>query len=307
MSAYVGVTDRGWWEFLRRREGLPEVNFWQPSGSTTFRALQPGQPFLFKLHSPDNYIVGGGFFATFSLLPVSLAWDTFGVQNGAATLTEMRGRVEHYRRTGPTPDEDYQVGCIILADPFFLDERHWVPAPASFAKNIVRGRGYDLQEADGQALWEAVVLARAAQRTRVADPDVTGELFGQPTLFRPRLGQGAFRVAVTDAYGRRCAVTGEKTLPVLEAAHIRPVASGGRHEISNGFLFRSDIHTLFDRGYVTVTPELRFRVSPRLKRDWQNGRHYYALDGAAVAVPDVPGLRPLREGLEWHGGSVFLE
>jgi putative restriction endonuclease len=306
MKAFVAVTDREWFDFLREQPTITEVNFWQPSGSSQFRALQPGQPFLFKLHYPENAIVGGGFFATFSLLPVSLAWGTFGMQNGARTLEEMRHRVEHYREAAPVPHDDYQIGCIILADPFFLDERNWIPAPVSFSKNTVRGKGYDLRAGEGRALWEAVVMARATQRQRVAEPELMGEIFGAPTLFRPRLGQGAFRVAVTDAYGRRCSVTGEKTLPVLDAAHIRPVASGGRHEISNGLLFRSDIHTLFDRGYVTVTPNLVFRVSPRLKKDWQNGREYYALDGQEVKAPTGAGLRPGREGLEWHGDEVFL-
>lgn len=46
-------------------------------------------------------------------------------------------------------------------------------------------------------------------------------------LIRHRLGQGAFRVLVTDAYQRRCAISGEKTLPVLEAAHIRPYSQHG--------------------------------------------------------------------------------
>ena len=140
MKAFVAVTDNEWFEFLRGRPGLTEVNFWQPSGSTTFRALEPGQPFLFKLHYPQNAIVGGGFFATFSLLPVSLAWDTFGIQNGARTLVEMRHRVEHYRDTAPTLHEDYQVGCIILEDPFFLDEPNWIPAPASFSLCATRAR-----------------------------------------------------------------------------------------------------------------------------------------------------------------------
>ncbi|RPI44481.1 MAG: hypothetical protein EHM59_12710 [Betaproteobacteria bacterium] len=58
-----------------------------------------------------------------------------------------------------------------------------------------------------------------------ATPD--GQRFGAEYLMRGRLGQGAFRVLVTDAYQRRCAVTGEKTLPVLEAAHIRPYAEDG--------------------------------------------------------------------------------
>ena len=148
--------------------------------------------------------------------------------------------------------------------------------------------------------------ARAAQHQPVPDPEGVGEIFGAPTLFRPRPGPGAFRVAVTDAYGRRCAVTGEKTLPVLDAAHIRPMTSGGRHALTNGLLFRSDICALFCRGYVTVTPELRFRVSARLRKDWQNGAVYDALDGAEVQVPSVPGSRPAQEALEWHGDEVFL-
>lgn len=56
--------------------------------------------------------------------------------------------------------------------------------------------------------------------------------FGAPHLIRPRLGQGAFRVLVTDVYGRKCAVTGERTLPALEAAHIRPYAEGGRTKLA---------------------------------------------------------------------------
>ena len=62
VQAYVAVTDRDWYRALRDRRDLDEVNFWQPGGNRQFRALQPGEPFLFKLHAPDNVIVGGGFF-----------------------------------------------------------------------------------------------------------------------------------------------------------------------------------------------------------------------------------------------------
>jgi putative restriction endonuclease len=103
--------------------------------------------------------------------------------------------------------------------------------------------------------------------------------YGEPTLIRPRLGQGLFRVAVTDAYSRRCAVTRERTLPVLEAAHIKPFAAGGDHEVANGLLLRRDLHVLFDRGYVTVTPDYRFEVSRRIREEFENGRDYYVLHG----------------------------
>lgn len=62
---------------------------------------------------------------------------------------------------------------------------------------------------------------------------------------------------------RRCAITHERTLPALEAAHIRPYGDVGEHEARNGVLLRRDIHSLFDAGYVTVAPDLRFEVSRR--------------------------------------------
>ena len=130
--------------------------------------------------------------------------------------------------------------------------------------------------------------------------------FGAEYLTRGRLGQGAFRVLVTDAYERRCAVTGEKTLPVLEAAHIKPYALLGPHRVSNGILLRSDLHKLFDLGYVTVTPELRVEVSPRLKSEWQNGREYYAHHGQPLRVhPTDPASQPGREFLSWHNENRF--
>lgn len=90
MRLWVGVTDFDWYRFLANRPELDEVNFWQPSGSVPFRALCPGELFLFKLHSPRNFIVGGGVFAHWSPLPVSLAWEAFGQKNGTASLAEMR-------------------------------------------------------------------------------------------------------------------------------------------------------------------------------------------------------------------------
>ena len=118
-------------------------------------------------------------------------------------------------------------------------------------------------------------------------------------------GDGAFRVLVTDTYERRCAVTREKALPVLDEAHIRPVADGGPHSVSNRLLLRSDVHTLYDRGYVTMEPDLRFRVSRRLKEDFDNGEHYNQLDGSTIWVPRGADERPRRELLEWHADTVF--
>lgn len=113
-----------------------------------------------------------------------------------------------------------------------------------------------------------------------------------------RLGQGTFRVAVTDAYGRACAVTGEKSLPVLEAAHVRPYSDGGDHDLTNGLLMRAGVRKLYDLGYVTVTPEHGFAVSRRLRDEYENGQASYQLDGRAILLPRESSDQPDSRLLE---------
>ena len=305
VNLFVAVTDDKWFEFLRRKPGLTEVNFWQPRGSHVFRALQVGELFLFKLHSPRNFIVGGGVFSHATKLPLSLAWEAFGVANGAASLDAMRARIAYYRREPSDPRADYQIGCRILTQPLFLDEAQWISVPDSWSQNIVVGKTFRTEDEDGRRLWEAIETGFAV---RDLPPGLAEDpaRFGDPTLIRPRLGQGAFRIAVTDAYNRRCAVTRERVLPVLEAAHIRPYADGGTHEVSNGLLLRRDLHRLFDLGYVTLAPENQFEVSRRIYEDFENGQEYYALHGRRIEVPQQSEKQPSRDVIEWHNNNRYL-
>jgi HNH endonuclease len=305
MQAWVGITDGDWYRYLASQPDLDEVNFWQPGGSREFRRLGIGEPFLFKLHAPDNFIVGGGFFRHNTLLPATAAWDAFGDKNGAATLDEMRRRIERYRRVPADPRADYTIGCILLQAPFFLDRQDWIPVPADFHLNTQQGKTYDLTAPTGKDLWERVLARmRAADSLNQVDDALAPPMF-RDALRRERLGQGTFRVLITDNYERRCAVTREKALPVLQAAHIRPVAYGGAHRMDNGLLLRSDIHTLFDRGYVTITPRSEFLVSRRLREDFDNGEHYFGLAGAKIWAPSDPAAQPNHEFLEWHADTVF--
>jgi putative restriction endonuclease len=136
---------------------------------------------------------------------------------------------------------------------------------------------------------------------------VEAQRFGTEYLTRARLGQGAFRVLVTDAYHRRCAITGERTLPVLQAAHIKPFAESGPNTVENGLLLRSDLHTLLDLGYLTVTDEYRVQVSQQIRTKFENGREYYRYDGHPLAeLPEHFNERPSREFLEWHRHNRFV-
>jgi len=149
MQLFVAITDSDWFSYLA---GLrpDEVNFWQPSASTAFRALSPGEPLLFKLHSPDNYIVGGGFFSYYAVLSASFAWTAFGPKNGATSEQELRSRVERYRRVQSSAATDYDIGCILLQNPFFFGRDEWIPV-SDWSPSIVRGKSYSTAEIDADA------------------------------------------------------------------------------------------------------------------------------------------------------------
>ena len=317
MRIYAGVTDQEWFDFLRAQPGIDEVNFWQPSPSAEFRVLSKGDLFLFKLHRSgrtghQDLIAGGGVFVSFSVLPISLAWEAFESRNGAASYSEMRRRLCFYRRVPDKPQEDFQVGCIILTQPFFFAEQQWFSAP-EWSASIVRGKakGYELDKAAGRLIWENLQSAWRSQRAFGLDDEAwrieeERARFGKETTIRPRLGQGAFRVLVTDAYHRACAITEEHSLPALEAAHIKPFNENGPHAVSNGLLLRSDIHRLFDRGYMTITPDYHIEVSRRLKEEFKNGRSYNHFNGRPLSnIPSELDDRPLQELLRWHNESVF--
>lgn len=317
MKIYAGVTDQDWFDYLRSQPDIDEVNFWQPSPNAEFRALNKGDIFLFKLHRSGrtqyrDLIAGGGVFASFSMLPISLAWETFENRNGSPSYSEMRQRLLHYRKIPDNPHEDFQVGCIILTQPFFFDESMWFPAP-DWSASIVRGKakGYELDKEAGQFIWKNLQRAWAHQNVYGLDREAQHveeerARYGKETTITPRLGQGAFRVLVTDAYRRACAITEEHSLPALEAAHIKPFNESGPHAVNNGLLLRSDFHRLFDRGYITVTPEYKIEVSRRLKEEFENGRSYYPFHGKTLGhLPELPEDRPSNELLVWHNDNIF--
>jgi putative restriction endonuclease len=308
VRAYVGVTDSRWYRFLAARPGLTEVNFWRPGGGRAFRALEPGEPFFFKTHYPHNRIVGGGFFSGFVPMQVSDAWDLLGWANGADSLEELRTQIGRYRKAPIQSGEDPEIGCLFLRDPRFFPETATAAPPPGFAGNIVQGKGYDLAERSVAPYFGELLqlLLGASVELDFSEPwHRPGPVFGDPRLAPYRLGQQAFKAVVLDAYHRRCAITGTHIPPVLQAAHVRPVTAGGEHRLDNGLLLRSDVHTMFDRGYLGVDPKYRLVVSPRLREEFGNGEQFYAKAGQVIELPAHRVDRPHREFLVWHLDEVF--
>jgi putative restriction endonuclease len=308
MKFWLGVTDNKWFKFLSQ-QNLDEVNFWQPSATPLFKNAAIGMPFLFKLKRPYNHIGGGGFFVAYSTLPLSLAWEVFGLKNGVNSLDELKYLIGSLKAK---KDNDPEIGCTVLSNTFFLNQSYWLENPAGWSNNIVRGKMYNSENHDGHIIWQELSSYFTEQKNPIEQSEVINEnlekhpKFGEAVLVKPRLGQSSFRMTVIDAYNRRCAITGENTLIVLEAAHIIPYGKHGTHDVKNGLLLRADFHKLFDAGLVSVTPEYKIKISPRIRETWFNGKVYYRLDNQPLTViPEKSNLRPNPDYLQWHYKNIF--
>lgn len=313
---FVANTDYRWFEYLRSiatNGVVDEVNFWSPEAQRPMKRFLPGEPVFFRLKKPRHSIAGYGFFAHFTLLDLDAAWNTFGVANG------FSDRLQFLRALGAWRDLDLgqlrldtrKLACTILRDAIFWPEQRWMPWG--------REQGWPMNVTQGMAV-RGGVQADALLRQILLDQHVPPEEFAP--AFEPieldertvvmastirRVGQGAFRSRLLTAYSGRCAISGEKTEPVLDAAHVQPYLGPRSNHIQNGLLLTQEFHTLFDRGFVTVTPEYRVRVSSKIREKWTNGKRYYEFDDRELAsVPKSADERPSAAALRWHNRSRFV-
>ncbi len=308
MRLYVGVTDHEWFAHLIRRQAT-EANFWQPSGPRFVHGLQRSELFLFKLKKAQGgLIVGGGHFVDSWPMEPEFAWDVFERDNGVEDKLEFLDRLG---ALAPNRDPARRIGCNLLEELFVLPEPF---EPPEWSPSIVQGKGYDTGRGAGAAIYEAVRTqlgtvgtftrerGRVPQGFHLYDEVAIGEI--RP--MRTRVGQGEFRIRTLENYRYTCCVTGEHTVPALEAAHILPVAEEGRHRLSNGLCLRADIHRLFDRGLIGITPEHGVLVSPLIRDLYLNGRPYYALEGKQLSqLPDERENWPDRQALARHTETIF--
>jgi putative restriction endonuclease len=241
-----------------------------------------------------------------------MASEALVIQNAApshATFVRSLGKLSEQVSV---PVIDREIGCIILNDPVFFRESDWIDAPDDWPTNTVQGKVYSTGTEVGARLWQGVLERLNAIATDLAAPIVReaiaayGPTYGSPVLVKQRLGQGLFRVMTIENYGGRCCITGETTTPVIEAAHILPVSRGGEHRLGNGLALRADMHILFDRGLLSVDPDFRIRVSPRIRDLYHNGIAYYRHELEPVrSLPGNPDFRPDRELLDWHFREVY--
>ncbi|MFC2034209.1 HNH endonuclease [Chloroflexota bacterium] len=121
------------------------------------------------------------------------------------------------------------------------------------------------------------------------------------TIVRRR-GQVRFRRDLLEAYKGHCAITRCDAVEALEAVHIIPYQGEYTNNVSNGLLFRADIHTLFDLGLIAIdSQDMRIKVSPVLCQT-----EYANLKDIQLALPENPQNWPSIEALNYHRGWARL-
>src|SRR5580700_10462352 len=112
VNLFIANTDKEWFDFLSASADLKEANFWRPSPQQ-FHSIAAGELFVFRLKSPMNRIGGFGVLSTSTVLPLQVAWETFGQSNGASTYEAFRDAIARFRpneRVGLATN----IGCRVL-------------------------------------------------------------------------------------------------------------------------------------------------------------------------------------------------
>ena len=128
-------------------------------------------------------------------------------------------------------------------------------------------------------------------------------------MIRARVNQGFFRAAVLAAYESRCCITGLSIPQLLNASHIVPwsVDAKNRANPRNGFCLNAIHDRAFDCGLLTVTPNFRVKISPRIrsiKADKAAQGFLERYDGCSVRPPSR--FIPETNFLVYHNEKVFL-
>jgi len=312
---FIAHTHREWFDFLSRHATggrLDEVNFWFPKRQDPPKRLQTGEPVFFRLGAPERQIAGYGFFASFQRLPLDLAWDSFGIRNGAvdrSSFYRLLGRLTAEQRALP-------LACMVLLDAHFWSDPRWITWDMSrgYADSGIQVGRTDRDAANVELLLAEIRRDAVEPPRELLDqfePLAVDERARALAEVAVREGQGAFRLRLLEAYGG-CAITGEHTEPVLDAAHIQRYLGPKSNHACNGLILTKEFHALFDKGLVTIEPpsvrrsDYRVRVSRMIHERWKNGRRYNDFnDQPLLSLPADPRLHPSREALEWHRANVF--
>jgi putative restriction endonuclease len=304
MTICVYPTDRDWINSLADSQKRDNVNFWRKDVRNL--SLLPGDIFYFKIRGGLT-IAGRGYFREQRTLSIQDAWSRFRLGNGVANLAELEQRAKAVLQV-----EGNRVNCLVLDGVEILSDAQRPQIEESdFPRNIMGAKFFQDDEipyiasAFSASTTPSILLSgeAAAQFQQDFDPEnISTSRSAALRAICARRGQTAFRAMLLSAYKGKCAVTGEGTEETLEAAHIHPYLGEDTNTIQNGFLLRSDWHTLFDLGLWTIADDYTIQIGSKLRSP-----AYRDYSGRPLLLPTHTSHRPSKPALKFHREKIFRQ
>lgn len=126
-------------------------------------------------------------------------------------------------------------------------------------------------------------------------------------LVKTRVNQSFFRSTVLSSYNQKCCITGLSIPQLLIASHIIPWKENKeRLNPRNGLCLNALHDRAFDKGYITVTPDFKVKLSPifaEYKKDNSISDLLLKYDNLKITLPDR--FLPSQEFLDYHYHKIF--
>lgn len=127
-------------------------------------------------------------------------------------------------------------------------------------------------------------------------------------IIKARVNQNFFRSAILSSYNQKCCITGLGIPELLVASHIIPWAENEKNRLNphNGLCLNSIHDKAFEKGFLTVTPEYRIKLSKyfdNFKKDDAVKDLFIKYNNQAIILPDK--FLPSKEFLDYHHKNIF--
>ena len=126
---------------------------------------------------------------------------------------------------------------------------------------------------------------------------------------RQRVNQNFFRKSILASYKNTCCITGLNNPELLIASHIKSWSVSDENEKTNpcnGLCLNALHDKAFDRGFLTVTPDFKIRISKRIADIYDGSsaeKFFYCYDGREILIPEK--FLPKKEFLIYHNENIF--
>lgn len=127
-------------------------------------------------------------------------------------------------------------------------------------------------------------------------------------LIKQRVNQSFFRSTILSSYNLKCCITGLSVTDFLVASHIKPwkVDEKNRLNPHNGLCLNSIHDKAFDKGFLTITPDYKIKVSKyfeEIKDDNSIPDFFLKYNDQSIILPDR--FLPSKDFLDWHYNNLF--